>query len=354
MAWVLAIFVAGPMVLAEQADTVTLRNGDVLTGQLEELTKDHVTLLHPVLGKLVIPLDQVDEIVPSTMDIEQIDADLDHPPRRTRSKQDSSATQPAEQAATSPAKAPTTQPTVVVIVVPTAKKTPAEPPVPKSWFDGWKSKLILRFDGRSRDSTGRDELTGRGGFETDRKTPDDRWKFDGSLRFDDHDNASSRLRYEFGGLHDQYFNGSPWSLQVRGRFEYDRGQEWDYRATGDASMGYDVVDTKTLTATVRGGLGLVQEIGDQAQPLRPEGLVGAELTWKITPTQELTGRTDFLPDLTDTSSYRVVSSLTWQIKVKQTDQMSFRLGAENEYASNPRGDGSRNTLHYFGAVVFEF
>lgn len=359
-AWFLAIFIlAGPAVLAQRADSVTLRNGDVLTGQIQELTDDHVTLEHPVLGRLVIPRVQVSEISHAAMNLDQVDADLDQGSNTSREQEqeadgeESDTDHPMEGVAMPATREPTTQPAVAANATQPTKKIPDEPR-PKSWFDGWKTKLVLRFDGRDRDNSGRDELTGRVGYEADRKTHEDRWKFDGSLRFDDYQDTGSRLRYDLGGLHDQYYVGTPWSMQVRSRFEYDQGKEWDYRASGDTSLGYDVIDTKTFLATVRGGFGFVQEIGAEAVPFRPEGLVGGELTWKITPTQELTGRADFFPDLTEVTSYRVVSSLVWQIKVKQTDRMSFRLGAENEYESNPRGDGSRNTLHYFGAVVFEF
>jgi putative salt-induced outer membrane protein YdiY len=158
-------------------------------------------------------------------------------------------------------------------------------------------------------------------------------------------------------LHDWKFAGSKWSLFAAGRMDWDKFQSWDRRASVGGGVGYAVSDTDKLKVRVRGGLAGTKEWGNEDpddNKWRPEALGGVEGMWKVNETNTIEGRVTYFRDLDEISEYRVVSELSWSVKLAIDSPLSLKIGCEDEYDTHRSSPYEANDFRYFVALVCTF
>lgn len=169
------------------------------------------------------------------------------------------------------------------------------------------------------------------------------------------DNEVTKNRFEANVQNDWIFEkGSPWRFFVKGGYEYDDFQDWNHRLTALAGMGYAFIENERTTLVGRAGIGLRRDIGGEDNRIHPEGLLGADLSHKLTERQLLTASAEVYPDFLNLSHYRAKVKVGWEILVDPETKMSLKIGIEDRFDSSPGGDKKRNDLDYFALLVWSY
>jgi putative salt-induced outer membrane protein len=283
------------------ADDVKLSSGEVLKVTNVSAAGGRVQMDHPVLGHLDLAADQVVEIVR------------------------------ADGAKLTGAGAP----------VP-----PVVAPPPK-----WKFKAELGVTGTSGNTRTQDLRAAIGAL---LETPDERWKFDGVYSRSKTDGETTAKNWYLAGLHDWLFHDSPWLLFATARYDWDAFQSWDSRISVGVGAGYTVIDTEKTKARLRAGFNETREKGGPNDgDWRPEGMLGAEATHKLTSNQTLEGTIQWFPDLQNSGEYRVVATAAWSVKLTDNG-LSLKAGVEDEYDTHRESPYKREDVKYFLALLYEF
>jgi len=295
------------------ADEVELVSGEVLKGVHVECAEGRVRFDHPILGRLDLAEDQVRAVRP--------DAGTD---AEAGAAAGASSIPGSAGAAAAPA-------------------APAEP--------AWKFKAELGLNGTSGNTKTQDLRAAIGAL---LEQPEHRWKFDAGWLRSKTDGVKTKDQAYVQGLKDWMWSDSPWIAFVTSRYDRDEFQAWDERVSVGAGVGYKLVDATDFKLRLRAGLNEVREYGSGNDFWRTEGLLGAEAVWKISDSQSLEGAVTWYPDLRDSGKYRLVSSIVWSIKLSSADNLSLKMGAEDEYDTHREPPFKKSDLKYFAAIQYEF
>ncbi len=85
---------------------------------------------------------------------------------------------------------------------------------------------------------------------------------------------------------------------------------------------------------------------------RPEGQVGVDVKWKLSDTDNLTLTNNYFPDFKNTSDFRFVTLMAWNVALDYLEGIGFTTGIENEYDSRRITD--KNNLKYFLTLTYDF
>lgn len=277
-------------------DRIELTTGDVLTGEITAISEEQVTLEHAVLGTINIPRDQIAVMPDPLPELEP--APIEEPP---------------------------------------AKPT-------------WESQIDLGFAGSRGNS---DTLDVRAAFETRLETETDRWRIDAAYYYGESDGETSKNQFTAGVLKDWLMPDSPWLIFAQARYDYDDFKQWLHRASGHGGFGYEFFNTDEFLLIGRVGAGAAKE-WKPSDSLRPEGLLGAELRWKINDRQTLSAHTTLYPDLGDFFEFRVVSGIAWNMAIDTARGLSLNFGIDNEYESSTEGDIEHNDFKFYGGLSIGF
>ena len=332
--------------VAVWADEIELVSGDQLKGKVVEMTDQHVVLEHPVLGRMKIDADKIKSVT--------LYGPLAVEPEAVAVPEAEAPTVPAKALAV-PAEAP-----AMSAEAPQVEVTPVtadlKPMMPDSatWLTQiheWGAQLELGVNGSQGNSETADlRVAVKAGNETEAR----RWVFDTAYFYSASDGDATRSDFTLGFVHDWLFKDSPWFVFASGRVDFDDFQDWDYRGNATAGVGYELIDTDTLTVRLRGGVGAVKEFGSDDEDLRPEGSAGGELKWLITPSQTFAAAVTAYPSFDEFGEVRVRASADWTLKVDQADGVSLKVGVVDEYDSLADGGTDKNDLKYYGALVIDF
>ncbi len=325
--WLLCVSVlatASPVM----AERVELATGEVLIAPVVEQDGKNVVLQHPLLGRLVVPVNQIKAMLAD--DAVAVSVVV------------------AGQAAPAPKATAVEQPPAAPIEP--ATQTPVAP-APAGFFDNWKPKLELGLNG----TQGNSETTNfRFGFGATKETDEDRWEFATAYNLATDSGATSRNDGHARVLKDWLMHGSPWFVFARGRVDFDEFQDWDYRISGSAGPGYILVDEPKLRAVVRAGLGGQKEFGSANNEIVPEGSFGGEVAWEFAKGHKLTATSTWYQDVTQLNNYRIRSEAAWVMSIDAARGLSLKLALEDEYEAQTSAGSKNNDLKYFAALVFEF
>lgn len=306
-----------------QADTVTLKTGETLTGTSEGQADGKLTFVHPALGRLVIPMAQVQSV----------------------------ATDPgAEKAAKLDAAKATVAEAGLVVAEPEQVAIK-----PERWrlLPGWNSTFEAGFSGEAGNS---ENINIYLKFLTKQETDDTRASIGSTyfLNTDEGDRTTNELRVF--GRHDWLMPESPWFWFAKGDGEMDEFESWDYRVTGHVGPGYELVNRDDLKINLLAGLGGSVELGgDGDDEIMPEALVGAELEWHPDARQTIVAHATYYPDLEAIDEDgRTVGGASWAWLLDEGNRLSLKLGVDAEYESETEGDADHLDLKAYGALVFDF
>lgn len=323
----LMIIIAGDAI---HADTLTLVNGDVLSGRIVEQTQEAVTLEHPVLGKVVIDRDRVQSVgkTPKKHSAELAEKDLATTPPAKPKADPKKLKQRASEA---------------------ARKD--ETYTMAGFLREWKSRLTLGLNGASGNT---DRQNYRVMFQGTHTEGRDRWDFNSRWVYAFANGRQNQNQFETNLTREWMKGDTPWFFFIKGQYKYDQRRSFQNRTSAFGGGGYTLANTDTLQLNTRLGFGGTYEYGS-VNEFTPEALFGGSVvSWKVSERTSFAGESLFYPSLQDGNNYRIESSLEWVYKLDMAAGMSFKLGLENEYDSDARLDNSNNDLKYYGAIVLSF
>ncbi|WP_043887699.1 DUF481 domain-containing protein [Methylophaga thiooxydans] len=299
-----------PLMLQAAPSTIELTNGDELTADLIKHTDSHISIVHPVLGKMQLSKSKISRI---------------------------SINDEANE------------------VVATAETTPAhtEKESEKSHDDnglfgtglltGWERRFDLGIAGSAGKSQNHQVNLGfTADYESEytriaHRTAYFRAKSEDELS--DHSFYSSVNR-------DWLRPSTPWFQFAGGRFDMDEFKDWDYRVNGNAGVGYEFSNTESFLLLGRTGLGFNQTLGGEREEFTPEGLVGIESQWDMNDQQRIKFANTLYPSLKDTTEYRNLTSFDWLLDVNSYAGVALKVGLLNEYDSATEQGIDKNDFKY--------
>jgi putative salt-induced outer membrane protein YdiY len=225
-----------------------------------------------------------------------------------------------------------------VVVVPAA--------APKLWEGG----LELGVNGTEGNSE-----TFNFRFLSNAKRTTDRTIFSFNTRYIKNTAASEETAHRlfFEGRDELLFPNSPWSLYVHQTTEYDEFRAFDLRVTGDAGIGYQFIKNDAVSLLGRAGPGFSHEIGGPDDSVVPEAVFGLAYEHKITARTKISASTDYYPDVSDVSEFRLNSQINWEMVLDEALHLSLKLGAMDRYDSTPNG-AEANDLDYSATILWSF
>ena len=272
------------------AHVVELENGDRLNGTIVERTDDVVVMEHPVLGRLEIPQDKI------------------------RRKEE------AEEGGLFGTK----------------------------FLRGWDSTVGLGLSG-SEGTTEDVDLNVT--FNTRYADARKRWDIRAAYFISGEDGNRSKNEGWLDVDRDWLFSESKWFFFADGRYDYDEFQAFDHRLAAHVGPGYDLFTDETWDIIGRLGVGVNHTFGGEERT-NPEGLVGLNLTWRLTENQTIESRNRVFPNLEDTEEVRTINSLDWIINISRGGPISLKFGAEFQYDSETEGE--ETDLTYYGNLNYSF
>lgn len=238
------------------------------------------------------------------------------------------------------------------LTIPAAQIAPPPPPAPPE--PAWKVRAELGASG----STGNNDQSDlHAAISALHATEDGRLKLGAGWATAKTDGDKTKDQKYVEGTYDFLFRDSPWSVFATGRLDWDEFQDWDRRASVGLGAGYEAVKEKDMSLRLRAGIAETREWGasdPDRDSWRPEGLLGAELTWTLNEIHSIEAKTTWYPDLQDSGEYRLVSSASWSIRLSQSSSVSLKLGVEDEYDTHNEDPFEKNDFRYFVALLVEF
>ncbi|MFW6058984.1 MAG: DUF481 domain-containing protein [Phycisphaeraceae bacterium] len=227
-----------------------------------------------------------------------------------------------------------------------------EVPPADQLFADWDFSLSAGFAGSEGNSVSR---SFNFQFKATQEDEHKRWLFDNKYFYGSSDGTTNQNEFNSTLTRDWLEPDEPVFYFAKGIYDYDQFEPWKHRASAFGGAGYEFIKRDDLALVGRLGAGVTKEFGDEADELRPEGLIGLELLrWHITETQNLTAATTLYPDLGDFPESRIVSNVEWTVDLDQADGLKLKLGLAHEYESETEGDAKHNDLKYYGALTFDF
>jgi len=272
------------------ADTVDLKNGDTLTGEIVERSDTTLIVEHAVLGRLTIPLEHV------------------KPPK-------------------------------------------SENPglFGTSFLAGWTRAVQIGVTGSQGNSKNTNVAVA---LDLDYKDDHERWAFDVAYQFGASEGETSQHSGFSGLRHDWLLADSRWFLFGLGRADYDQFRSWKYRISGAAGLGYEF--EKSETWNLRGLLGpsVTQEFDENN--FYVEALVGLESVWTFNEFHSLSLTNTIYPALNDLGEFRNLSTFGWKWRLSEQPALSLNSGVRNEYQSQVESGRKHDDLTYTTAIGIDF
>lgn len=324
------------------SEVIVLSTGEQIIATISERTDETITIQHTVLGELTIPLNNVVSIDGvSTGEV-------------ARPGQQQPGEAPEGEGAP-----PSEEPAATAGGAPPRSASPPEAPPEKE--SPWDMKLELGLNAHSGNTQ---DLSLRSAFTAVRETESSKLTYDVSYRYASDRGDKTEDYFTTGILAEWPQPGTRWSYFAQGRFDVADFQSWDQRLTGSGGIKYYFVDDfeedadgnkiKGWSLAGRAGLGFRKEWGSDEDDIIPEGLLGLDLEWVISPNQSLKASSTYYPELTDPAEFRWVNSLDWVINIDQMDGVSLKLGILDEYQSSVDPGVEHNDLSVYVALVVDF
>lgn len=234
-----------------------------------------------------------------------------------------------------------------------APKLPTEDEAP--FFDrkSWSGGVEFGLNGSAGNT---EQLAFRFGLNAKRDTTANTTSFGVAYSYAKDESATTKNKFQLDARNDfKTLLPDRWVVFVKGTAEYDQFQDWDWRASGFAGVGYQCIRDEKTSLLGRVGVGGSQTFGGTDDKFRPELDIGADFSHKLTERQKITATVDYYPSLSDfPTDYRIVGKAEWEVLVDPETKMSLKIGAVDRYDSNPGDGAKRNDLDYYALLVWSF
>ena len=319
------------------ADVVLLRNGDRLTGEVQQLKSDKLSLETSYAGTVEIDWSEVKTLDTERRFYVQFETGLRHQGTLQSSKQGMEVVGPE---------------TVPVALADVVEITPAAEP-------GFWKTLEGSVDLGYNFTSGNSELnqSSLGVLAEYRR---EKYKLSGSLTslFSRQDDSEPTSRQTADARFDRFLTPRRFAFALTG-FERNDRQELNLRSRFGGGFGVTVVKDAETELSILGGATVINEQyqGDAAAPPPPrtssgEGLAGVELKTSWLDWVQITSRLSFLPNFVQRGRYRLEYDGTARVPLLKGFTWSLTLF--ERFDSDPRTDIERNDYGVVSAFGFTF
>jgi len=307
-----------------QAATITLDNGDTLTGKVLSQNEEQLVLQHKVLGEITFQLSNVANIKMG-------------PGEKQQSTDGEQAQKQAEQTDDDQEQTP--------------EADTDSAPWESSFLPEWDKSLAAGISGSEGNSQ---TQSFNAQFQIKRSTEQVRTNFNNKYFYASSESETTQNEFSSILTQDWLKPGSPWFVFGQLGYEFDQFEAWRHRLTAYSGPGYTFIKEEDFEVAGRVGVGANYEFGN-VNELTPEALLGGELVrWNITDRQTLTGQVTVFPSLEEFGEYRAVATAEWTVKIERAEGLSLKLGIEDEYESATMGDSKHNDFKYYGSLNYAF
>lgn len=328
-ALVYTLVILVPLLVVDEAlaadTTIQLTNSDRLTGVIIERTNSTIIMEHPSLGKVVIPLDDIDQT--SLVQLREESKNIDWPSEK-------------------------------VAMAAEETNQPLKKPDIREYgflrdmlFPGWKRHVGVGLSGSSGNSDTIDVSAVFGAkFEDDKK----RWDLSSTYFFGKTNGKTYKGRFNNFLTRDWLFMESPWFVTAHGRYEFSKFEDWDHRLGLFVGPGYQFIKNEEFSLLSRLGLGVTRTFGGEDDDWSPELNLELEGNWAISNYHQIELKTQVLPNIGDLGEFRAIASLVWVTRISEDGAFKLNLGIRNEYDSESSEDIKNNDFDYYARVGYDF
>ena len=320
-------------------ESVTLRNGDVLHGELIEKKGDTLIFQHPQLGRLTIDLAKTGVPDREAGETETIAGSSGQLPESPEAKAEEERLRTEEGAFDGLLK-------------------PKPGLFGTRFLRGWKNTFGVGLTG----SEGGFEDTKLSlAFRTEIEDRKRSWDFDsayflnlspqardqGSQITKDQAFAQLRRRWYFPDtqLWTRFF------AVARTRYDFDQFQPWKHRIAASAGPGLFLLRTERWQLPINVGLGFSSTFG-RVNRTAPEATFGVDFDWRLTSWAKLRNSNQFFWNLLRTEEFRTVQSIGINFEPEKFAGVGF--GVSFLYRFDTESRGRENDLTYVSSLTYGF
>ena len=293
-------------VSVSRADVITLKNGDILSGEIIADTVRTVTIRHPILGTITIAKEN---IAPKAQAVQE------------------QLQQPIQQKMAGHAD--------------------------KVLAHKWQRHFAMGIKGEEGNDISMDINAALDLSWHDEK---DRKKFTSAYYYESDDRERNKSKGHANYIRDWLRPDSRWFYYNFVSYEYDSYKWWKHRLAFSGGTGYECVKKENFELRGRVGLGFNNTWGTDNQ-FDPEGLLGIELSWTPNDIHKISSEFMLYPNMKGLNEYRTWFQSKWEIRLDLLRGMTFEMGMEHEFDSTI-DDDSKNEKHYdliyFGRFGLDF
>ncbi|MHC4953455.1 MAG: DUF481 domain-containing protein [Planctomycetota bacterium] len=294
---------------ARGEDEIRLEQGDVIRGEIVEITDAAIIVDHPDLGRLTIPLKNV----ASHSRIEEAEPDV------SRSE-------------------------------PTAIEEEIDDLIEKKKVK-WNFTTSLGGTVTNDDEGQTVKFNLRS--TASRKT--DRWEtmFRASWIYSFDDRVTDENTFILRASHSRKFGDSRWFGWLSGRYDYDDFRDWRQRVTAHLGPGFELIKKPKFDLSLYAGLGGRKEFGSANEDFIPEAALGVSSAWRPRERQAIVLSVFGYPAF-ENDDYRVITSFDWTVLIDRRIGMSFNTHLDWEYDTSPDPGFPPNTLRWTWGFQFTY
>lgn len=192
------------------------------------------------------------------------------------------------------------------------------------------------------------------GFNALRKTNTDAWVVNATSIYSTDNKLNATTANALGGLirYDHDLN-KRWFAFGAFAGMYDALQDLNYRILPGGGIGYHAIASSTTTLDLLGGLGYTREsYYDGTINNLLTATVGNEFAHKFTKTTSITQNLYYLPSLNNTSNYRV--NFNFGIATKLNNWLTANANFNDQYVSRPVLGNKNNNIIFTTGLGFAF
>lgn len=319
---------------------ITLKNSDVLTGEVLDRDDQEIVIQHPIAGIVNIPVEEV-------ISVERIAG----PAGETGPPPGEDGTEKAEDEQIE--ESPTVEPPTLPHPPETEEEEQLETPEPGPGVPPakWSGRVEAGLNG----STGNTNLSNfRAAASARRESESMIFDISASYRLTRRDGDESQNRLFSQARNEWRIPNTNWRyIFVQGSLELDRFRDYDARLAGTVGVGYQLIDQEKMSLVGRVGLGAAQEFGGPNGDVQPEAFAALEFRRELNDRMRLRAAAEIFPDLIDFGEFRSRVDGSLEIDLDNSASWRLRLGFENRYETNS-GRAEPNDFDYFASLVYSF
>ncbi len=327
-----------------QAEEVSLKNGDHLSGTIVSMDGKKLVLKTTYAGEIPIDWSEVSQFSSDKQSLVVTKAD----------KQLVNGTVSSEGSDIVVATAQGTQRvprTDVATMRSPADQAAYEKSLHPGMLEGWTGGGSVGF----ALARGNSETTNLAiGVNALRKTNNDAWVVNAASLYSNDANLAATTANQFGGLirYDHNLTARWFAYGVFSGM-YDELQLLNYRIMPGGGLGYHAIASNATTLDLLGGLGYTRESYYVGPPNNLfTATLGDEFTHKFTAATSITQNLYYLPSLNDTSNYRVNFSVG--IATKLNGWMTANANFLDQYVNQPVPGTKYNNVLFTTGLGFTF